>query len=188
MRYLTVIRRFTAALARALIYGALGLSVLAVLAIVIVPRVSGLRFATILSDSMRPTMTTGDMIVVRPADPAQIEVGDVILFRTSADPSTKIAHRVVEIVDTGDSPAFVTKGDANETADRSPVPAGRVLGRVQFHVPLLGYVTHEMKEPLVFLLALALPGSLIVASEMSNIVRVLKSDKRRVDADSGREP
>jgi signal peptidase len=149
--------------------------------------VTGVRIATVLSDSMQPEMSTGDMIVVRPVDASQIKVGDVILFRSPADPSARIAHRVVQIAG-GSSPAFVTKGDANEAADHSPVPADRVLGRVQFHLPLLGHAIREMKEPLVFLLILAVPGSFIIVSEVWNMVRALKREKSAdLEADVGRD-
>jgi len=189
MRYLRVAARSIAAFARGLAYAVLCLTVLAVLAIVLVPRLSGVRFGTVLSDSMRPGMTTGDMIIVRSVEPAQIEVGDVILFRSAADPGARVAHRVVEIVDSGGTPAFVTKGDANQVADRSPVPAARVLGEVQFHLPLLGYLTREMNEPLVFLLALAVPGAFVIASEAWNIVGALRRERQaRLTAQEGDSP
>lgn len=179
MRYVRLAARITSGLVKALVYAALCLAVLAMLAVAMAPQVSGVRFATILSDSMRPSMTTGDMIVVRPVDPRQIEAGDVILFHTPTDPSTTIAHRVVEIVDSGSGPAFVTKGDANKVEDHGAVPSSRVLGKVQFRVPLLGYVTREMREPLVFVLVLAVPGSLLIASEVWNIVRALKRGRSK---------
>ena len=189
MRYVRVAAGLTAALARGLAYAVLCLSLLVMVAVVLAPQVSGVRFATVLSDSMRPSMTTGDMMVVRSVDPGRIKAGDVILFRTGADSSVTVAHRVVEIVNGGGSPAFVTKGDANEVEDRGAVSASRVQGKVQYHVPLLGYVTREMREPLVFLLALAVPGSLIIASEVWNIVRVLRKGKsEQLGARMGRDP
>jgi signal peptidase len=189
MRYLKAAARFTASVARGLIYTALCLSVLAVLAVAMVPRVTGVRIANVLSNSMQPEMSTGDMIVVRPVDASQIKVGDVILFRSPADPQARIAHRVVEIASSSSGLAFVTKGDANKVADRAPVPADRVLGRVQFHLPVLGYVTREMKEPLVFLLALSVPASLIIAGEVWRIVGALKRDESRdVGTEAGRDP
>ena len=188
MRYVRVAARLTIAFAGGLAYALLCLSLVVMVAVVLAPQVSGVRFASVLSDSMRPSMGTGDMIVVRSVDPERIKVGDVILFRSGADPNTTIAHRVVEIVNGGGSPAFVTKGDANEVEDRGAVSASRVQGKVQYHVPLLGYVTREMREPLVFLLALAVPGSLIIASEVWNIVRVLRKGKsEQLGAPLGRD-
>ncbi len=179
MRYFRTGAKLAAALARTLVYAVLSLSVLAVLAIVVLPRISGIRFAAVLSGSMQPEVATGDLIVAWPVDPTQIELGDVILFRSPSDPGAKVAHRVVEIDADGSSLAFVTKGDANQSRDRLPVPAGRVLGRVQFHLPLLGHVIRQMNEPLMFLLALGVPGAFIIAGEMWNIVRALKGDRSR---------
>ncbi len=189
MRYVRVVGKLIAALAGGLAYAVLCLAVLAVLAVVLAPQLSGVRFASVLSDSMRPSLTTGDMMVVRSVDPERIKAGDVILFRSGADPNTTIAHRVVEIVDGSGGPAFVTKGDANEVEDRGAVSASRVQGKVEYHLPMLGYVTREMREPLFFLLALAVPGSLIIASEVWNIVRVLRKGKsEQLGARLGRDP
>lgn len=181
--------RLTVAFAGGLTYAVLCLSLVVMVAVVLAPQVSGVRFASVLSGSMRPTMTRGDMIVVRSVDPQHIDVGDVILFRSGEDANATIAHRVVEIVGSDGSPAFVTKGDANEVEDRGAVPASRVLGKVQHHVPMLGYVTREMREPLVFLFALAVPGGLIIASEVWNIIRVLRrGESAQLDARPGRDP
>jgi signal peptidase len=189
VRYLRPASRFAAGLTRGLAYAGLSLAILAAVLVFLVPRVSGVRFATILSDSMRPAMTTGDMIVVRPVDPGQIEIGDVILFPSPADSDATIAHRVVEVVGSGGSLAFVTRGDANEVPDRSPVSADSVLGEVEFHVPLLGHVVRQMKEPLVFLLALAVPGSLIIVGEVWSIIGALRREKPgEIGLDLGRDP
>jgi signal peptidase len=42
---------------------------------------------------------------------------------------------------------FITKGDANEDNDSSPVPFDDVEGKVAFSVPLLGYVVSFLKSP-----------------------------------------
>jgi signal peptidase I len=177
MSYLKAAARISTALVKGLACAILCLLLLAAVAIVAAPRVSGVRFAAVLSDSMRPAMSRGDMVVVWPVEPSQIEVGDIILFRAPADPSARIAHRVVQIAP-GSNLAFLTKGDANEAVDRSPVPADDVLGKVRFHLPLLGHVTRQMNEPLVFLLVLAVPGGFIIAGEVWNIVGELRRRKR----------
>ncbi len=188
MRYVRLAARLTSALTKALVYAALCLAVLAMFAVVMAPQVSGVRLATVLSDSMTPSLSTGDMMVVWSVDPRQIEEGDVILFHPPADSGTTIAHRVVEVVAGDGSPSFVTKGDANLVEDRGVVPPSRVLGKMQFRVPLLGYAVREMREPWAFVLVMVVPGSLLIASEAWNIKGALKR-RKSVDlgADVGRD-
>ncbi len=156
-----------------LLFGTLALALL----VVLVPRVTGLRFVSVLSDSMSPTFERGGVLVVRPVDPSTIQVGDVIVFRQTYDSSSTIAHRVVAVTGTGSSFHFETKGDANEVADRELVPAAQVVGKVEFDVPLLGHAAHHLRTPLVFLLMIGIPGGLIIALELWNIARVLRGHR-----------
>ena len=71
-------------------------------------------------------------------------MGDWVTYRISED--TLVTHRVIE-VDIGSS-AIYTKGDANDTRDAAAVPFENVVGKVAFHIPLLGYLTIYAKTPL----------------------------------------
>jgi len=148
-----------------------------VLVIVLVPRLAGVQFVTVLSGSMSPTFDRGAVLVVRPVDPASIQVDDVIVFRQAYDPDSTVAHRVMAVTGDGSSASFETKGDANEVSDRDPVLAADVVGKVQFHVPLLGYVARHLRTPLVFLLVVGIPGGLIISQELWNIARVLRRER-----------
>ena len=80
-------------------------------------------------------------------------------------------------VEDGPSLSFRTKGDANEDADLSVVPAQNVVGKVCFHLPYIGYATQFVKTPLGFLLTLCLPGLIIIGMEIRNIRCVLTCDE-----------
>jgi signal peptidase len=145
--------------------------------IVLVPRLVGVQFVTVLSDSMSPTFERGAVLMVRPVDPASIQVGDVIVFREAYDPDSTVAHRVTAVTGNGSSVSFETKGDANEAPDLDPVLAADVVGKVQFHVPLLGHVARHLRTPLIFLLVIGIPGGLIISQELWNIARVLRRER-----------
>ena len=83
---------------------------------------------------------TGDIKVLRGVPPDKIEVGDVIVFRTSGrDP---IIHRVIEKNLNGDSVTFRTKGDNNPVSYdfESEINYDEVIGKSIFRIPFLGYV------------------------------------------------
>jgi len=155
-----------------LLLGALALA----LFVVLVPRVTGVHFVTVLSGSMSPTFDRGAVLVVRPADPAGIKVGDVIVFRQATDPASTVAHRVAAVRGNGSGVSFETKGDANDMPDRDPVYADDVVGKVELDVPQLGYAARYLRTPLVFLLIMGIPGGLIIGQELWNIARVLRRD------------
>ena len=99
----------------------------------------GWKIGSIVSGSMDPDLKVGELAIAEPLDPSQVRSGDIIAFRSPEDPDTIVTHRVIGIVDSGDSISFQTKGDANHNPDRFLVPAENVEGRVALHVPYLGY-------------------------------------------------
>ena len=118
------------------------LFMLIVAGLLIVPPIMGYQSLAVLSGSMEPNIGVGAIAYVAETDPAGLEVGDVITYRISGD--TFVTHRIVEIDTTAQS--VITKGDANDVVDGSPVAFNQIVGRVDFHVPLLGYVSIYIKE------------------------------------------
>ncbi|GAA1868573.1 hypothetical protein GCM10009836_56330 [Pseudonocardia ailaonensis] len=134
------------------VLGAVGtLVVLALLAlataVAILPLAVGGRALTVLSGSMEPTLHVGSIAVVRPVEPAQLAVGDIVNF-TDRDLSTGqtriVTHRVVEVAP---GPRFVTKGDANPTNDLHPIAAADVHGRLWYDVPYVGTLRQRLATP-----------------------------------------
>lgn len=67
-------------------------------------------------DSMSPTITTGDIILVQPVTSnTTYHVGEIIVFEPYPyNNSFKVCHRIVNLTDWG----TVTKGDANAEVDQ----------------------------------------------------------------------
>lgn len=101
----------------------------------------GYRYYVVLTDSMVPEFSSGDMVFVKRANADSINVGNVITFNPSSGSAAYLTHRVTEkLVDyqgTGVT-CFRTKGDANNSDDSFLIDESRVIGTVQFHVPKLG--------------------------------------------------
>ncbi|WP_159604204.1 signal peptidase I, partial [Agromyces humi] len=97
------------------------------------PRPFGFEGTTVLSGSMRPAIQPGDIALVQPLD--RYERGQVILFPNPAHPEQRLLHRIVDIGPDGD---LVTKGDANEVADSTPVDPESVIGVGRVLVPSIG--------------------------------------------------
>lgn len=107
-------------------------------------RLLGYRVFTVISGSMEPKYSVGDLIYVKQVDPDGIKKGDIITFILN-EQLTVATHRV-EAVD-AENRYFYTKGDANETIDASPVHFNNVIGVPQFSIPLLGYVSNFIQNP-----------------------------------------
>lgn len=142
---------------------------LVVVAIFILPRFGNWRFDAVLSGSMEPALRVGGVVVVKPVEIPNIRVGDIIAYHSG---ESMITHRVIEVINGQAEPSFVTKGDANEDPDMSPVSASSVGGKVVFDVPYLGYLASFIKTRLGFILAIFVPALAIISLELRNLWRV----------------
>jgi signal peptidase len=113
---------------------------------------------TIISGSMNPTIPVGDIVVDAPVTAAQasdLHVGQIISFRAAPGSAEFITHRIVAVRVTDGAVSYITKGDANNTADATPRPASDVIGLYSFSIPRGGYVLVAMHTPRVLVMLLA---------------------------------
>lgn len=107
-------------------------------------RLVGYQVFNVISGSMEPEYSVGDLLYVKKINPNDIKVGTPITFVLNED-LVVATHRVVEI--DADNQYFYTKGDANETVDSAPVHFNNVIGVPKFSIPLLGYVSDFVQNP-----------------------------------------
>lgn len=103
----------------------------------------GYRYYTVLTGSMSPTYNVGDMIFVQLKEGKDINVGDVITFNPSQDSDAYLTHRVTEKIENYEGSGvtcFKTQGDANNAQDSFLIDENRVIGTVNFGIPMIGYV------------------------------------------------
>ncbi|MCR4794091.1 MAG: signal peptidase I [Ruminococcus sp.] len=117
----------------------------------------GFRYYVVLTDSMVPEFSSGDMVFVKLSDAKDINNGDIITFNPSSSSDAYLTHRVTEkITDyqgTGVT-CFKTKGDANNSEDSFLIDESRVIGKVKFHVPKLGAIVRFVQLRWYFILPL----------------------------------
>ena len=131
------------------------------------PRVFGHQLYLVMSGSMSPAIEVGSVVAVKPVPPETISAGDIISFRGAED-RMLTTHRAVA-VNSDNGLSFITKGDANEAADRNPVAAENVAGKVALAVPYAGYVLNFAGTRPGLLSMVLIPGALIIAFEVRNL-------------------
>lgn len=169
---------------------ATALLVAAVLPFVVhaVPEVVGAdRSYVVLSGSMAPAIHAGDVVVVDAVDPERVDEGDVITFRRSNE-ATPTTHRVVDVVQWGDTTSFETKGDANDDADPGTVPASALIGRVLFAVPYVGHVVAFAGTRAGFLTLVVAPFAALAFVELRSVVGAGRVTPATASDDAGSTP
>jgi len=152
---LKVGRRFGQAVALMTLVACLGL--VGLLLFVAIPNLWGSNSFVIYSSSMEPTIKVGSLIMAGPVDVDQVQVGDIIVFRTPSDPNTTITHRVVGVREEEGVRYFQTKGDATNGTDPVETPLSGRVYRFQYEMPFLGYFVHFAKGTLGMILLVVLP-------------------------------
>ena len=118
------------------------------------PMPFGVGVSVILSGSMEPELSVGDLVVVTRDD--DYAVGDVVVFQSG---SMLVAHRIIEI----DGDTVTTQGDANNTAD-DPMDKKYIKGEVGLAIPLVGYAVSFVKSTAGTVLILGLAAYLLYRS------------------------
>ena len=129
------------------------------------PMPFGFGVTVVLSGSMEPEISVGDVLIFLPSE--QYEVGDVVVYQTQG---ISVVHRIISME--GDE--VVTRGDAN-TGDDAPIHAKSIKGEVVCAIPLVGYIVCFIKTPIG---TLALVGLAILLLEVS-----FKKDKKKDDGE-----
>lgn len=130
---------------------------------VVVPRLAGATPYTILTGSMAPEMPPGSLVLVKPVDPASLTTGTVITYQIESGEPTVVTHRIVsQGVQSDGTPIFLTKGDANESADKTWVRPVQIKGERWISIPHVGRVTnvlsHDVRQVAVNIAICALLG------------------------------
>ena len=131
-------------------------------------RLIGYRVFNIVSGSMEPNYSIGDLIYVKEVDPATIQPGDVITFVLNED-LVVATHRVTRV--DAEKQHFYTKGDANETEDGAPVHFKNVIGIPQFAIPYLGYVSDFIQHPPGMYVAIAVVAVILLLAFIPDFVK-----------------
>ena len=126
-------------------------------------------FYVVSSGSMIPTLEVYDVIVVEGNTPFQdVKKGDIIVFYSPAKyelgEERVIVHRVDSII-SEEPRTLQTKGDANPRSMKNvdyPITEEIYLGKVEFIIPQVGYITQILQPPINYIIIAIIIGVMIV--------------------------
>ena len=141
------------------------------------PSVFGVTPMVVLSGSMSGTaedhIEAGDLIFVKEIQANDLKEGNIISFMEEKS-STVVTHRIIEIIEDSGGRTFITKGDANNTEDQSPVTEDRIVGVFFFRLAKVGDFALFLHEPLGMLLFIGVP---VLGFIIYDIIRRQKAAK-----------
>lgn len=158
------------------------------------------KFYVVVSESMIPTLRTGDAILISSDDATCstfncLKVGDIIVFEPNSrskdsQPGEIIVHRVQAIgLDADNQRVLRTKGDANpnsiETVDY-PITENQYVGKVIYVIPYLGVIlmyfdllARVFIQPVLYIIIGAVVATVLLLEYQKRINLKANSRKRR---------
>ena len=150
----------------------------------------------VVTGSMEPTIKVGAVLLSKKTDIEEIEVGDIICFRSreSDHYGSIVTHRVVSIKrDAAGKILLESRGDANYTSDRYDVEEGNLIGKVIWYTGREGFfnkVLSFMSGKIGFLAVIVIPVLVIaglilhgvgrnIRGELDGTLEMLSKEKRK---------
>lgn len=160
------------------------------LALVVVPRVTGAQTYTVLTGSMEPSIAPGALVVVRETPAEELKAGDVITFQPYSGNPAVVTHRITGVYyDMSGQLRIYTQGDANNTPDDWALVPEQIRGTLWYSMPQLGRVnvllTGETRTVAVGVVA---GGLLLYAAWMVGSGLRDRSREKRAACDDRTEP
>lgn len=146
------------------------------------PIAFGYRPHTVLTGSMEPAISPGDVVVEEPISPRAASIGDVVTFRDPEDQSRLITHRVVAIRRAGAHLWFRTQGDANNTTEHWRIAGSGQLGRVAYTLPWIGHVAVLTHTGTGLLLLVIVP---VLALAVDELLRIWRPQRQEINGEPG---
>jgi len=125
----------------------------------------GYKSFMVLSGSMTPTINIGDIVITHRE--ANYLKNDTITFYNSEN--RIITHRIVTIKRQGEKNIIGTKGDANRATDNDTITADKIIGKVVFVIPKLGFFVAFSRTLPGLIVLIIIPAIGLISSELFKI-------------------
>lgn len=140
----------------------------------------GYSFATVLTPSMEPDIMTGDLIVFKSCDIADIGVGDDIVFIAGSGFDGIEGQCVVHRVISAENGVFETKGVNNASPDKDKVTEDNFLGICIANSAGWG-VFFRFITGYGILIIIALIAVPVIVSQVIKIFKLAKQEKSNAE-------
>lgn len=140
-----------------------------------IPDFFGFKSFVIISESMEPTIMTGDAILSKEVKQEELKEKDIISFHDQGDINT---HRIVEILEDDGIIKYKTKGDNNKKEDKELVTYDKIEGVYQFRIKGFGKIVEVIKNKITLVVLLIVLVLISACQVRINKKRLIRKEKR----------
>jgi signal peptidase I len=133
-------------------------------------RAFGLTALVDYTDSMRPAIAAGDVVLDKSVPAGALRKGQIASI---SDPATDrlITHRVVSATAQGDQVVIVTRGDANDAGERWVLAADAPVKRMVARLPWVGHLVAWLASPMLRTVLMLLAAAAFLAYGLRRLVK-----------------
>jgi len=154
----------------------------------------GMNFFAVTSGSMEPNIPVGAILKAGQYKLEDLKEGDVLTYQFVKEDGSKpsiVTHRIskidkkeeVKLIGEGENQIektvieyeIKTKGDANNAEDQYTVKPNNIIGKYEWHVPYIGYVTAFSQTPTGFISLVIVPAIILIIWEVISLVMHFKN-------------
>lgn len=147
----------------------------------------GFKAFIVISDSMsRTDFNSGDLILVKETNPAELREGDIIAYTSQNTESfgETITHKIRRLTtDENGAPGFITYGTTTDTDDSAVVTYAFVLGKYTARLPKVGAFFQFLKTAPGYICCILLPFLLLIAFQGLNCILLFRRYKSEQHAE-----
>lgn len=141
------------------------------------PNVFGYNFYVIISPSMEPEISVGDVIISKKYNGEDLVEGQVITF-AGKEGSLKgkiVTHKIIGVTKTDDGLKIMTQGVANSTPDPE-ITDDDVIAVMVHKTVAISFIYRIVSSSFGFLLLIVIPLITIIIIEVVKLIKIVKED------------
>ena len=137
----------------------------------------GYRAYIITTDSMKPNISQGDIIIIKETEEEKLKIDDIITFRKN---NKLITHRIIEIeTDEAGNKQYVTKGDNNNIEDLEKVSYQEIEGKKIVKIPVLGKVVMLLQDEVYIILIAIILLLIYLHMQKTEEKEIIRREKKK---------
>lgn len=143
----------------------------------------GYQAYIITSDSMKPEINSGDVVVIKQCNEEELSTDDIITFEKNGKINT---HRIINIINENGKVEYITKGDNNSIEDQERIEFSNVRGKMTIKIPYLGNVIMFLQNQMIILIMVLILLLLLLYKVIIDERKENRRRKREIEKEKNR--
>ena len=138
----------------------------------------GIKAYIITTDSMKPSINSFDVSIVKKEAEEKLNKGDVITFKQNGN---VITHRITNIENQDGKKIYTTKGDNNNLEDNKKIEYSQIEGKNILTIPKLGFLIKILENKIVFLVIILILLILLFFKIKKEEKKEYRREKKKIE-------